>query len=206
MNKLFIIGLPRTGTTSISVSLLEHFKVAHTAYTKRAFELADVVSDCPCFSDFQQLDALFPESKFVYLQRPLDQWLPSIQMLLNKMLPNLNGKNYLSPILKRSFSQTFDLNNVDNPLDRAHLTECYKRHEQLVIDYFHDRDNLLNIDISQTDSLPQLMGFLGLQHSGDEQFPHLNIGKRVDNWKDIKHPNKVNANAAGREHRKFFDY
>jgi len=206
MNKLFIIGLPRTGTTSISVALIEHFKVAHTAYTKRAFELADVVSDCPCFSDYQQLDALFPESKFVYLQRPLDQWLPSIQMLLNKMLPSLNGETYVNPILKRSFGQTFDLNNVDNPLDGAHLTTCYQRHEQMVMDYFHGRDNLLSIDISQADSLPQLLGFLGLQHSGDEQFPHLNIGKRVDNWKEIKHPHKVNANAAGREHRKFFDY
>jgi len=206
MNKLFIIGLPRTGTTSISVSLLEHFKVAHTAYTKRAFELADVISDCPCFSDYQQLDVLFPDSKFVYLQRTLDQWLPSIQMLLNKMLPNLNGANYLSPILKRSFVQTFDLNNGDDPLDTAHLTACYKRHEQGVINYFHGRDDLLSIDISQANSLPQLMSFLGLQHSGDEQFPHLNIGKRVDNWKDIKHPHKVNPNAAGREHRKFFDY
>lgn len=206
MNKLFIIGLPRTGTTSISVSLLEHFKVAHTAYTKRAFELADVVSDCPCFSDYQQLDALFPESKFVYLQRPLDQWLPSIQMLLNKMLPNLKGETYLNPILKRSFKQTFDLNNIDNPLDEAHLTACYQRHEQVLVDYFHGRDNLLSIDISQADSLPRLLAFLGLPHSGDEQFPHLNIGKRVDNWKDIKHPHKVNPNAAGREHRKFFDY
>ena len=206
MNKLFIIGLPRTGTTSISVSLLEHFKVAHTAYTKRAFELADVVSDCPCFSDYQQLDGLFPDSKFVYLQRPLDQWLPSIQMLLNKMLPHLNARTYVNPILKRSFGQTFDLTDVDKSLDRVHLTACYQRHEQSVIDYFHDSDNLLSIDVSEADSLPRLLGFLGLPHSGDEQFPHLNIGRRVDSWGEYKHPNKVNANAAGRERRKFFDY
>ncbi len=206
MNKLFIIGLPRTGTTSISVALLEYFKVAHTAYTKRAFELADVVSDCPCFSDYQQLDTLFPASKFVYLQRPLDQWLPSIQMLLNKMLPRLNSQAYVNPILRRSFGQAFDLNNVDNPLDGTHLTSCYQRHKQGVMEYFHGRDNLLSIDIGQADSLPQLLAFLGLQHSGDEQFPHLNTGKRVDHWKEIKHPHKVNANAAGREHRQFFDY
>ena len=72
MNKLFIIGLPRTGTTSISVALLDYgFKVAHTAYTKRAFELADVISDAPCFADYQELDNIFPHSKFVYLDRPL---------------------------------------------------------------------------------------------------------------------------------------
>jgi hypothetical protein len=206
MNKLFIIGLPRTGTTSISVALLEHFKVSHTGYTKRAFELADVISDCPCFSDYQQLDALFPESKFVYLQRSLEQWLPSIQMLLSKMLPSLNSKTYVNPILKRSFGQTFDLNNVKNPLEETHLSMCYQRHEQGVIDFFHRRDNMLNININQTDSLSQLLDFLNLQHSGGKQFPHLNMGKLVDNWKDIKHIHKINPNTAGREGRKFFEY
>ncbi|MFT5758129.1 MAG: hypothetical protein ACI9LM_002868 [Alteromonadaceae bacterium] len=206
MNKIFIIGLPRTGTTSISVVLLDHFKVAHTAYTKRAFELADVITDCPCFSDYQQLDKLFPESKFVYLQRQLVQWLPSIQMLLNKMLPSLYRDTYVNPILKRSFEQTFDLNKVDSPIDAEHLTRCYQRHEQGVIDYFSDRDDVLSIDISQEDSLHKLLGFIGLKYSDNDIFPHLNIGKRVDNWKEIKHVNKVNAHLAGRERRRFFDY
>ena len=210
MNKLFIIGLPRTGTTSISVTLLEHYKVAHTAYTKRAFELADVVSDCPCFTDYQQLDQLFPNSKFVYLKRPLLQWLPSIQMLLHKMLPSLGidnkqqGNEYVNPILKRSFSQVFGIGDVEDPLDESHLTSCYKKHEQQVNDYFQGRNDLLSIDISQADSLPKLLQFLGVPHTGNERFPHLNIGKRVDNWKEIKSPNKVNPNAAGVEGRKYF--
>jgi hypothetical protein len=206
MNKLFIIGLPRTGTTSISVALLEHFRVSHTGYTKRAFELADVISDCPCFSDYQQLDELFPNSKFVYLQRHLEQWLPSIQMLLNKMLPSLNSLNYVNPILKRSFSQTFDLNNVERPLEKSHLTMCYQRHEQGVIDYFQGRDCLLNMNIIQPESLSQLLDFLNIAYSSEEYFPHLNIGKLVDNWNDIKHKHKINPNTAGREGRKFFDY
>jgi hypothetical protein len=80
-NKVFIIGLPRTGTTSVSVALLEQgLTVAHQAFTKQAFMLADAVSDAPCFSDYQQLDKLFPNAKFVYLDRPLDKWLPSIQL------------------------------------------------------------------------------------------------------------------------------
>jgi hypothetical protein len=206
MKKLFIIGLPRTGTTSISVALLEHFKVAHTAYTKRAFELADVISDCPCFSDYQQLDILFPESKFVYLQRPLEQWLPSIQMLLNKIVPSLNGKAYVNPILKRSFEQTFQLNKTDDFLNKTNLTRCYQQHQKAVLNYFKSRDNLLSIDINEVDSLSKLFSFLGLHHTMGEQFPHLNVGKRVDNWKEIKHPHKINPNVAGGEGRKFFNY
>jgi hypothetical protein len=205
MNKLFIIGLPRTGTTSISAVLLDHFKVCHTAYTIRAFELAQVISDCPCFSDYQALDKLFPQSKFVYLNRPMELWLPSIQMLLNKMLPSLNSRNYVNPILKRSFEQTFELNKKGDFLSESSLTACYQRHQKSVLNYFEGRDNLLTIDISQRDSLPNLLKFLGLNYTGDEIFPHLNIGKRVDNWKEIKHLNKVNPNAAGKYGRKYFD-
>jgi hypothetical protein len=208
MNKLFIIGLPRTGTTSISVALLDYgFNVAHTAYTKRAFELADVISDAPCFCDYQQLDKLFPNSKFVYLDRALKDWLPSIHMLLNKMLPELDPKmGYLNPILKRSFNTTFGVSTTADPLSLKHLETCYLNHQHEVLDYFSNRNDFLTIDISQTESLQKLLGFLNIKDATAGEFPHLNVGKRVDNWKEHKHPNKVNSLSAGEEHRKFFDY
>lgn len=208
MNKLFIIGLPRTGTTSISAALLDYeFKVAHTAYTKRAFELADVISDAPCFSDYQQLDTLFPNSKFVYLDRPLESWLPSIQMLLKKMLPELTPKTgYLNPVLKRSINTTFELSTAVDPLDKQHLENCYNKHQQAVANYFKNRDDFLTIDISQERSLKILLEFLNIRTEDANNFPRLNVGKQVDNWKELKHPNKINSLSAGKEHRKFFDY
>lgn len=208
MNKLFIIGLPRTGTTSVSVALLDYgFKVAHTAYTKRAFELADVVSDAPCFADYKELDALFPNSKFVYLDRPLERWVPSMQMLLNKMLPELAPQSgYLNPVLKRCINQTFAPLTTENPLDVQHLERCYRTHQQEVFHYFSTRDDLLKIDLSQNASLQTLLEFLGIESKIAVDFPHLNIGKQVDNWKVFKHPNKINSLSAGKEHRKFFDY
>lgn len=208
MNKLFIIGLPRTGTTSISVALLDYgFKVAHTAYTKHAFELADVISDAPCFADYQELDALFPNSKFVYLERALNAWVPSMQMLLNKMLPELAPKSgYLNPVLKRAMNKTFAPFDCDNPLAPAHLENCYRTHQQAVLNYFAQRDDFLSIDISHTGSLRQLLDFLGIETSAAGEFPRLNVGKLVDSWKEYKHPNKINALSAGKEHRKFFDY
>lgn len=208
MNKLFIIGLPRTGTTSISVALLNYgFKVAHTAYTKRAFELADVVSDAPCFSDYKELDQLFPGSKFVYLDRSLEKWIPSIQMLINKMLPELKPRiGYLNPVLKRSFNTTFATLTAKDPLSATHLEDCYENHQQEVFDYFVGRNDLLTIDISQSGSLKELLTFIGFNTEKVGEFPHLNIGNRVDNWQKLKHPNKVDSMIAGVEHRKFFDY
>jgi hypothetical protein len=208
MNKLFIIGLPRTGTTSISVALLDYgFKVAHTAYTKRAFELADVISDAPCFCDYQQLDQLFPNSKFVYLDRPLERWIPSMQMLLNKMLPELAPKSgYLNIVLKRSMNNTFKLTTTADPLDYNHLADCYLSHQQQVFRYFSGRDDFLSIDISDQSSLKKLLSFLGIDTREESHFPHMNSGKQVDNWKEYKHPNKINSLSAGKDHRQFFDY
>lgn len=208
MNKLFIIGLPRTGTTSISVALLNYgFKVAHTAYTKQAFELADVISDAPCFSDYKELDKLFPNSKFVYLDRPLENWVPSMQMLLKKMLPELKPKSgYLNVVLKRSITNTFNLATTSDPLNQEHLENCYSTHQRNVLAYFSGRSDFLTINVGREGSLKMLLEFLNIHTIDTGEFPRLNTGKQVDNWKNYKHINKVNALSAGKEQRKFFDY
>lgn len=208
MNKLFIIGLPRTGTTSISVALLDYgFKVAHTAYTKHAFELANVISDAPCFCDYRELDQLFPGSGFVYLERALDRWVPSMQMLLTKMLPQLAPKTgYLNPVLKRAMNHTFNLLATDAPLQKEHLEICYLQHKKQVNDYFGARKDFLRIDLSHETSLQELLAFIGITTQGPTRFPQVNSGKQVDHWKTIKHPNKINSFSAGQQHRQFLDY
>jgi len=57
-SKIFIIGLPRTGTTSICNSFLQlGYKTAHTAYTQQAIITADVIADTPVFSEYALLDS-----------------------------------------------------------------------------------------------------------------------------------------------------
>ncbi|GIU31600.1 sulfotransferase family protein [Shewanella hafniensis] len=162
--KVFIIGLPRTGTTSVSVALLEQgLKVAHMAFTKQAFMLADAISDVPCFSDYRQLDGLFPQAKFVYLERDMVKWVPSMQMLLGKMLPHLEAKSgRFHPIMKRSFRHTFAIDKVAAPADEAHLIDCYQRHQNEVLAYFQGREDFISLDISHAGSLSRLLQFLGL--------------------------------------------
>ena len=231
MSKVFIIGLPRTGTTSISVAFLNlGFKVAHTAFTKQTFALADVVTDCPCFSDYKQLDKLFPGSQFIYLTRDLTAWLPSVQRLLQRMLPHLTLKTgQFSPVLKRSFDQTFQLSHPDLLTDE-HLTACYQNHKTEVMDYFSGKSCFLSIDISKQNSYQILCDFLKI--SLDEKdssshvsssphdssfphvnsfphvssFPHVNKGAQVAHWKAVKHRNKISSFSAGKDHRQFFDY
>ncbi|KKL06296.1 hypothetical protein LCGC14_2597460 [marine sediment metagenome] len=120
--------------------------VAHTAFTKKAFEMADAISDAPCFSDYKQLDSLFPNAKFIYLNRDLRAWLPSITMLLEKMAPHLDLKTgHFSPVLKRSFHQTFP---TIHPLSERELAACYTKHQQAIFKYFKGRDDFLSLDVS----------------------------------------------------------
>jgi hypothetical protein len=212
-SKVFIIGLPRTGTTSVSVALLEQgLTVAHQAFTKQAIMLADAVSDAPCFSDYQQLDRLFPKANFVYLDRPVDKWLPSMQMLLSRMMVHLDKhKGRFHPIMKRSFNHCFDIWQVEDVFDEVHLSACYQRHQQQVLSYFAGRDDFISIDISVTGSLAALLQFIGLPQPNEVafqllNFPQLNMGRNVASWDEYKHPNKISANASGPDKRQFFDY
>lgn len=205
--KTFVIGLPRTGTTSLCAALLDHgFKVAHTAYTIHTFELAEVVADTPCYCDYPQLDRLFPGSRFVYLHRPLSQWLPSAQKLLHKMQRAMQPDGHFNPVIKRCFNDTFELLDDPDPLGAANLSRCYARHQQQVMAYFSGRDDCLSLAIDQAGGLSTLLAFLGQPVCQALDFPHLNADNKVSAWRNLKHPNKINSSAAGEARRRFFDY
>ncbi|QYK12951.1 sulfotransferase family protein [Shewanella rhizosphaerae] len=214
-SKVFIIGLPRTGTTSVSVALLEMgLRVAHQAFTKQAVILADAISDAPCFSDYPQLHSLYPDAKFVYLDRPLDAWVPSMQMLLSRMLVHLEQeRGRFHPLLKRSFGHTFGIYRVADPMDAEHLKTCYQVHKQQVFEYFHQdqrsAQQFLSLQLEDPQSLPRLANFIGLDAQVDSSqlaFPHLNRGRNVASWDEYKHELKINSNLAGPENRKYFNY
>lgn len=212
--KVFVIGLPRTGTTSISIALLEMgCKVAHQAFTQQAFELADVVSDVPCFSDYQQLHQLYPRAKFIYLDRDITAWVCSMQMLLKKMLPHLaptTGRFH--PLMKRSFEACFALSYCDDPTDEFHLQQCYRFHKQQVCHYFNAQqsayvDNFIQIDVSKATDMVRLQQFLfGSNFNKTIRMPHVNRGTHVASWDEYRHKSKISSHASGLLKRKYFSY
>jgi len=119
MQKIFIIGLPRTGTTSVCAAMLAlGYRVAHTAYTERSFFEAQVLADTPIFCDYQRLDSAYPNAKFIYLARDMEKWLPSIAQLLARMHNNLiRDDGGFNPIIKRCYQTIFSpysLANINN--------------------------------------------------------------------------------------------
>ena len=201
--KIFIIGLPRTATTSVCVSLLSlGVKTAHTVYTQKALSQAQAIADTPIYCDYQQLDIAFPSAKFVLLTRPSAMWLPSIKQLLNRMYTNLQrADGGFNPILKRCYNDIFSPLTIENIQNDAFLLACYQRHHQGVLEYFADRkQDLLTIDVSHIDSYAKLVEFI--QACPDEkvlrEFEKINIAGKVTAWNKVRHPLKVESTQAGR--------
>jgi len=198
-SKIFIIGLPRTGTTSICNSFLQlGYKTAHTAYTQQAITTADVIADTPVFSEYALLDKHFANSRFINLERNLTNWLPSIRQLLTRMHTNLMRPDGGFNIhLKRCYLDVFGHYSLAELESDEYLTACYQRHQHQVANYFKGREQqLLTLDVADTNSPQLLQQFLNTQQPIN--FKQLNIGGKVTAWNDIKHPDKVSSTRSGK--------
>ena len=202
-NKIFIIGLPRTATTSVCLALLGlDFTTAHNAYTQHSFIEAQVLADTPIFCDYQTLDKHFPNSKFIYLTREPSLWLPSIKQLLQRMIVNLQRSDGgFNPHLKRCYSEVFSPLTVANIEQDEFLLSCYQRHQQGVFDYFSQRDqDLLTIDVSDEHSYQALLNFLNVEQLDENKkgFKPINIGGKVKAWQSINNKLKIESTNKGK--------
>ena len=203
INKIFIIGLPRTATTSVCLASLGlGFKTAHNAYTQHAFIQAEVLADTPIFCDYQTLDKQFPDSKFIYLTREASLWLPSIKQLLQRMIVNLQrGDGGFNPHLKRCYSEVFSPLTVDNIEQDDFLLRCYQRHQQGVFNYFSERkQDLLTLDVSDENSYQALLTFLNVEQPDENKrgFKPINIGGKVKAWQAINNKLKIESTNKGK--------
>lgn len=193
MKKIFIIGLPRTGTSSVCATLLDMgYKVAHCANTMRSIEAADVIGDTPAYCDYKKLDKKYPGSKFIYLDREIEKWLPSIKYLLHRMHPGLTAStDGFHPTVKRCYRNIFKQLDCATLFSDSHLTSCYTLHKHKVFKYFSDRkSDFLAIDISEDGSHRKMQSFLGVDCTS-ESFPTLNSNGQIISWHMLQHKNKV---------------
>lgn len=176
------------------------YTVAHTAYVKKAFDDAQVIADTPIFTDYQKLDQQYPNSRFIYLTRDASLWVPSIKQLLNRMSTNvLRSDGGFNPTIKRCFTDVFNPYELSTINHDEFLMQCYKKHQQEVMEYFKEREcDLLTINISHSASYSQLLNFLHIDKTETKGFQHLNKGAKVTEWKGIKHPLKIESTKNGR--------
>lgn len=174
MNKIFGIGLSRTGTSSLTKALqMLGYKAIHYPRLKDIFELAkkyDAMTDTTVCVCFEELDKRFPNSKFILTTRDIKSWLKSckwffsLEKALNspryKRTGNLLGKQQIY-LREKLYGSKF-------------FSEKYKQYfinyHNKVKDYFKDR--LLIMNIGKGDGFNKLCPFLE-KPILQKHFPHL---------------------------------
>jgi len=198
MTKIFIVSLPRTGTTSICLYLLDcGFKVAHTAYSDYVLEEADVIADTPVFVDYPTLYRRYPDAKFVYLERQMSGWIPSIRRLLQTMRKQwLRDCTFFEKDIKRCFQYVFPGFEAKKDFKNTYLLAAYERHKSEVLDFFIDKpEQFLRLDLEKIGAGKMLCQFCGVEVNEGfyDELPHVNKGRRIAYWASIEHTNKVNS-------------
>jgi hypothetical protein len=184
--KVFVIGLSRTGTTSMMSALTTlgyrclHYPDTDDVVAKTlagrfdwdVLEQYDAFGDTPVAAYYDDLDEQCPNSKFILTVRDETEWLRSCSnKIKNKMAP------YNPPNKKVLFSRIIRAQLYGRPYYRRfHFQKAYHRHTEDVVDYFSDRPDSLCV-MNVTEGWAPLCAFLG-HPEPDMKFPH--IAKATD--------------------------
>jgi hypothetical protein len=200
--KVFGIGLNKTGTTSLKMAMKElgyvvgHQRTAERLsadWAKRDFnriilycKTAQFFQDVPFSKPFTfvVLDHEFPRSKFILTVRDSpEQWYESI----TRFHANLWGKNGRVPTkedLQNAIyiykgrpweSNRFTYNSPESdPYNKEILIDFYNSHVHQVKEYFrHRADDLLVLNVAEKNAYSKLCNFLNLKPRHDT-FPWVN--------------------------------
>lgn len=184
--KIFGIGLSKTGTTSLARALeILGYKTRDylgvTSYIAgdlssidlQAIDANDAFTDTPIPSFYRELDARYPNSKFILTTRDMDGWLKSCKKQFTKRMVEM--QNEATRQLHTDLYGCFEF-------DSDKYVSGYDRFMSGVLNYFKDRpQDLLVIDICGGENWAQLCSFLGkpIPHA---PFPLTNVSaiQRMD--------------------------
>ncbi len=198
--KIFCIGRNKTGTSSLELALKDlGYKMGNQAkaeilikdYAKSNWKpiidfckTADAFQDVPFSSPYTWLilHEHYPESKFILTTRDAEKWYQSITSFHTKLF----SKNSNPPTSEDLKNATYRYkgyiwdenravwNTPENELyNKKLLIDQYELHNKVVRNFFRNKSNFLDIDISEADSYNKLCGFLNKKPLYSE-FPHIN--------------------------------
>lgn len=168
--KVFGIGLARTGTTSLTRALrILGYRAVHFPTSFDQILYHDAATDTSVAYRFEELDRLFPGSKFILTMRDEQSWLASysrfrsLQVRIGQDWPMLRETRRVREVLFGT--QEFDPET---------WLAGYRRHTARVLDYFASRpQDLLVMNITAGDGWEKLCPFLG-KPIPPIPFPNLN--------------------------------
>ncbi len=187
--KIFCIGANKTGTTSLEKALTDlGYKMGDQRvgellfkeYAHRNFKpiidfcyTADAFQDAP-FSfqhTFIPLDQHFPNAKFILTVRDSEsQWYDSLIRFHNQLFKKGEGVPTMEdlknvPYHYKGFvwevrNLVFGFQEEDDPYDREVWIRHYRTHNAAVRDYFRNKTNFLEINLSDIQAYQKMCEFL----------------------------------------------
>lgn len=165
--KVFGIGLSRTGTTSLTLALMNlGYKSKHYPKALEIMEEAekhDALTDISVIPAYKDLARKYPDAKFILTVREIGEWLVSCEAHWEKKNRNIHS---MSNFVRRAVYRTADF-------DPGLFTYAYSAHIKDVTEFFSrgQKDRLLIMDVCAGDGYKELCSFLG-HDIIKKKFPH----------------------------------
>ena len=187
MNKVFGIGLSRTGTTSLNEALTllgyrsKHYPIEMLTLNSGRLGINlqlvakyDALTDTPIARFYQELDLAFPGSKFILTIRDMEGWLRSCRRHFESWLQALSRNAIKNQaVIEESRQLQIDLYKTLT-FDEAKFIQAYSRHLCAVEIYFKRREkDFIIVNICKDEGWECLCPFLGCSIP-DKPFPWLN--------------------------------
>lgn len=171
MNKIWGVGLSRTGTRSLHEALgLLGFRSVHNPPPEEMYDgdfsslkRVDAALDIPIALWFRELDQAFPNSRFILTVREPEEWVESLCRHLNA--------NPAATRPERARRMRVAVYGSVHPA-RDELLRVYHDHHREVTTYFADRpDDFLILNICKGQGWEVLCSFLQ-KNAPAQPFPH----------------------------------
>lgn len=200
MQKIFCIGFPKTGTTSLEFALgtlgynvcKGDFQNNHTNYLISLFinkdfeEINRIINYYDAFADlpwggtdfYVYLSKQYPEAKFIHTQREAEEWYVSLIKMTTKFDKNLEVA--MSDFHSRGrygfiyyLRKVIGLNSLDN--SKVKLIKYFLDTNKSIENYFSSSNySYLSLNIIEGDGWEKLCKFLN-KEVPNIPFPHKNI-------------------------------
>ena len=165
MNKIFGVGLAKTGTTSLAhaMSILNFTSKHYSFNIESDLKKYQFLNDMPIQTRYKEYDNKYSNSKFILTIRDESSWLVSIQKQF------LKYKRIKNSTIYKHWIEQFGVNE----LNKEKFLKKYQDHCNEVKEYFKNRKDFLIMDIFSGDGWQKLCNFLNVKIPNVE-FPHLN--------------------------------
>ncbi len=158
-NKVFGIGLSRTGTASLNSALkLLGIPSIHMPRSLEQVEAFDGATNTPIALAYKELDLIYPGSKFILTIREPSSWLRSSRLHRKGILKMSNGRvsQWIKDLNTKCYGQW--------EYDPAVWLSTYDRHLKSVMEYFRGRkSDLLILNICNGQGWSEICSFLNCE-------------------------------------------